>query len=74
MKLSIKISVTYLSNLLQGSYTLHTYVFIQITNDFCIAFREVWLLEKHEVLAIVTGVCGLLEWSFYIAIVAVQVI
>ena len=66
--------MTYLSNLLQGSYTLHTYVFIQITNDFCIAFREVWLLEKHEVFAIVTGVCGLLEWSFYIVIIAVQVI
>ena len=41
---------------------------------FCIAFREVWSLEKHEVLAIATGVCGVLEWSLYIFIIVAQVI
>ena len=41
---------------------------------FCIAFREVWSLEKQEAFAIATGVCGVLEWSFYIVIIVVQVI
>lgn len=32
------------------------------------------VLENHEVLAIVTGICAVLEWSFLLIPIIVQVI
>lgn len=44
------------------------------SNHLCIAFREARSLDEREVFAIVTGICGVLEWSIFIAVVVVQVI